>query len=76
MSFQPQQGSSAYELKMLIIAYMRPVQDQARQNPSKWGGGCQEIWPLDGEELLTVDSYWEGEKTVFWDVVPERLPTL
>lgn len=55
---------------------MRPEQDQARQHPSKWEEGGQEIWPLAGKELLTVDSHWEREKVVLWDVAPQRLPTL
>lgn len=76
MVFQTTHGSPTYELEVSLTAYRRPEQDQARQHPSKWEEGGQEIWPLAGKELLTDDSHWEREKVVLWDVAPQRLPTL
>jgi hypothetical protein len=61
MVFRTQQGSCTYELTVVMIAYARPLQAQARQNPSMEVEGGYQVPPLS-EELLVTDRCWERKK--------------
>lgn len=58
---------------MIVIAYRRPMQTRARENPSLvWDGRYQVL--LLGENLLAINSWWERESWLslrVWSLVSQ-----
>lgn len=56
--FPTPQGGSACELEVAMRACTGPAQGQARKESQQGGESGQEIPPLAGETLTTVDDNW------------------
>ena len=67
--FWLQQGSWTYEFTVVVAACTRPVQTQARPNPSMHRGVRNEV-PGLAKELLAVTSYWQRENQFSLRVEP------